>query len=50
MQAIARQSVEISLDEAKKVLTFTEDTFVDALKEATALRAKGIAVEMRKEG
>ena len=50
MQAIARQSVDISLDETKKVLTFTENTFVEVLKEATALRAKGIAVEMRKEG
>ena len=43
-------SVEISLDEAKTILTFTEDSFVEVLKEATALRAKGIAVEMRKEG
>lgn len=50
MQAISRQSVEINLDDAKKVLTFTEDSFVEVLKEATALRAKGIAVEMRKEG
>ncbi len=50
MQAISRQSVEISLDEAKTILTFTEDSFVEVLKEATALRAKGIAVEMRKEG
>ena len=50
MQAITRQSVEISLDTPKKVLTFTEATFVEVLKEATALRDKGIAVEMRKEG
>ena len=50
MQAISRQSVEVCPDASKKVLTFTEDTFVDVLKEATALRNSGYAVEMRKEG
>lgn len=50
MQAITRQSIEVSLDEPKKVLFYTENNFKVILTEARALRAQGVAVEMRKEG
>ncbi len=50
MQAITRQSVNVSLDEPKKVLLYTEDNFKVVLTEARALRNQGVAVEMRKEG
>ena len=50
MLALSRQSIPVALDEPKKVLTYTEDTFTDVLKKAKELRNQGIAVEMRKEG
>ncbi len=50
MQAFTRQSISVVLDEPKKILLYTESNFKAVLSEAKALRAQGIAVEMRKEG
>jgi len=50
MQALTRQTISVSLDEPKKILTYTETNFTEVLKEAKTLREQGVAVEMRKEG
>jgi len=48
MQALTRQSISITLNDNKRVLTYTEDDFAAVIEEAKALREEGIVVEMKR--
>lgn len=48
MQALTRQNIAISLNDNKRVLTYTEDDFAAVIEEAKALREEGIIVEMKR--
>ena len=48
MQALTRQNIHISLNDNKRVLTYTEDDFAAVIEEAKALRDEGVIVEMKR--
>ena len=49
LEALTRQQVDIPFPAAKKILSYTPDTFAKVLTEAQKLRQEGFAVEMRGE-
>lgn len=47
MEALKRQGITVPVAEAKQVLTYHADDFEQILQQATRLREKGVAVEVR---
>lgn len=49
LEALERQRIQIDIEESPMEITYTEATYVDALKKATKLRSTGQAVILIKE-
>ena len=47
MEALKRQGINVPIEETKQVLTYDSDDFKQMLQQATRLREKGVAVELR---
>lgn len=47
MEALKRQGIRVPIEETKQVLTYHSDNFKQMLQQASRLREKGVAVELR---